>query len=95
MKSGLNLILPCPITQKGPGEPCCTEHLSFSSGSLAYHLASRHNQRVLKSFIEEHCLTDSSYVALAPQGGPNSPAAMVGGTKKQLAELIRQWITAP
>ncbi|MCP3888136.1 MAG: hypothetical protein GY702_04590 [Desulfobulbaceae bacterium] len=95
MKPGLNLILSCPITQKGTGESCCTEHFSYSSGSLAYHLANRHNQRELRLFVDDHCLPDRSYVALALQGGPNSPAEMAGGTKKQLAELIRQWITAP
>ncbi|MCP3679967.1 MAG: hypothetical protein GY782_06730, partial [Gammaproteobacteria bacterium] len=95
MKPGLNLILPCPITQKGPGEPCCTGHLSYSSDSLANHLASRHNQQGLKSFAEKHCLPDSGYMAAALKGGPNSPGALIGGTKKQLAELIRQWITAP
>ncbi|MCP3679104.1 MAG: hypothetical protein GY782_02015, partial [Gammaproteobacteria bacterium] len=90
-----NLILPCPITQKGTGEPCCNEHLCFSSESLANHLASRHNQQGLKSFAEKHCLSDSGYMAAALKGGPNSPSALIGGTKKQLAELIRQWITAP
>ncbi len=30
MKSGLNLVLPCLITQKGPGEPCCTEQSAAS-----------------------------------------------------------------
>ncbi len=34
-------------------------------------------------------------MALASQGGPNSPAEMARGTKKRQAELIRQWITAP
>ncbi len=94
MKQDLNMVLPCPITQRANGDSCCEEHLSYSSVNLAHHLANHHNQQELSSCIQNHCLPDKDFVALLSQGGPNSPTEMARGTKKRQAELVRQWITA-